>query len=50
MSALLGKIDHFDPELEGWSEYINLVCFCTTCSTNLDEALELFDDNPANKF
>jgi len=22
MSVLLGKIDHFDPELEGWSEYV----------------------------
>ena len=22
MSTLLGKLDHFDPELEGWSEYV----------------------------
>ena len=27
---------------------INLVYFCTTCSPNLDEALELFDDNKSN--
>ena len=27
---------------------INLLYFCTTCSPNLDEALELFDNNGSN--
>jgi len=38
MSTLLGKIDHFDPELKGWSEYVEFL-------EQFFEANGIFGDN-----